>query len=147
MAQALSPEPVQLPPRLVLFDGVCGFCDGAIQWLLAHDPAGRLHFAPLQGETAARLRRLHPEIPGDLDSMALVETEGGRSRVYLRSQAIFRTCAELAGAWRMLAWLRFLPRSLAEAAYRGFARRRYRWFGKLEACRVPDAAARARFLP
>jgi predicted DCC family thiol-disulfide oxidoreductase YuxK len=79
--------------------------------------------------------------------MALVETEAGRSRVYLRSQAIFRTCAELAGAWRMLAWLRFLPRALAEALYRGFARRRYRWFGKLEACRVPDAGVRGRFLP
>jgi predicted DCC family thiol-disulfide oxidoreductase YuxK len=137
----------ELPPRLVLFDGVCGFCAAAVQWLLAHDPAGRLHFAPLQGETAARLRRLHPEIPQDLDSLVLVESEGRRSRVYLRSQAIFRTGAQLAGAWRMLGWLRCLPRALAEAAYRAFARRRYRWFGRLEACRVPAAAVRARFLP
>jgi predicted DCC family thiol-disulfide oxidoreductase YuxK len=147
MAQAIAPEALELPPRLVLFDGVCGFCDDAVQWLLAHDPAGRLHFAPLQGETAAGLRRLHPEIPEDLDTMVLIASEGGRSRVYLRSQAIFRTCAELAGAWRLLAGLRFLPRALADVGYRFFARNRYRWFGRLDACRIPDAAVRRRFLP
>ena len=147
MAQAIAPAPAALPPRLVLFDGVCGFCDDAVQWLIAHDPAGRLHYAPLQGETAARLRRLHPEIPVDLDTLVLVESEHGRSRVYLRSQAILRTCAQLARPWRWLAWLGWLPRALAEAAYRFFARRRYRWFGRLEACRIPDAGVRSRFLP
>ncbi len=145
MAEAIASETRALPPRLVLFDGVCGFCDDAVQWLLAHDPAGRLHFAPLQGETAARLRRLHPEIPEDLDTMVFVESEGGGSRVYLRSQAVWRTCAELSGPWRLLAWLRFLPRPLSDAGYRFFARNRYRWFGQLEACRIPDAAERRRF--
>jgi predicted DCC family thiol-disulfide oxidoreductase YuxK len=146
MAEALASLPSELPPRLVLFDGVCGFCDDAVQWLLAHDPAGRLRFAPLQGETAARLRRLHPEIPTDLDSMVFVESDAGRSRVYLRSQAIFRTCAELTGPWRRLAWLRFLPRALSDAGYGIFARNRYRWFGKLDACRIPDTEERQRFL-
>src|SRR5262245_37813867 len=131
MAQALASQLASLPPRLVLFDGVCGFCDDAVQWLLAHDRAGRLSFAPLQGETAAALRREHPEIPDDLDTMLFVETEAGRSRVYLRSQAILRTCAALDGPWRALAWLRWLPRALREAAYRLFARNRYRWFGRL----------------
>ena len=146
MAEALASEPRALPPRLVLFDGVCGFCDDAVQWLLAHDPAGRLHFAPLQGETAARLRRLHPEIPEDLDTMVFVESGAGSPRVFVRSQAIWRTCAELAGPWRWLAWLRWLPRALSDAGYRGFARNRYRWFGQLDACRIPDTAQRQRFL-
>ena len=146
MAEAIASEPRALPARLVLFDGVCGFCDDAVRWLLAHDPVGRLHFAPLQGETAARLRRLHPEIPGDLDTLVYVESEGGRSRVYLRSQAIWRTCAQLSGPWRWLAWLRLLPRPLSDAGYRFFARNRYRWFGQLDACRIPDAEERRRFL-
>lgn len=146
MAQALAREPAALPPRLVLFDGVCGFCDDAVQWLLARDPTGRLHFAPLQGETAAALRRLHPEIPEDLDTLVFVESQAGGSRVYLRSQAIFRACGQLAGPWRSLALLRFLPRAASDAGYRWFARRRYAWFGKLDACRVPDASVRRRFL-
>ena len=146
MAEALAREPAALPPRLVLFDGVCGFCDDAVQWLLARDPAGRLCFAPLQGETAAALRRQHPEIPEDVDTMVFVESQADGARVYLRSQAIFRTCAELAGPWRWLWLLRFVPRAASDAGYRWFARNRYRWFGRLAACRVPDASVRRRFL-
>jgi predicted DCC family thiol-disulfide oxidoreductase YuxK len=136
-----------LPARLVLFDGVCGFCDGAVRWLRAHDPAGRLAYAPLQGETAAALRRLHPEIPVDLETLVLVESEGGRSRVFLRTDALWRVSAQLTGPWRRLAWLRWIPRGLRDFGYGVFARRRYRWFGKLDACRIPDAAERARFWP
>jgi len=146
MAEAIASEARELPTRLVLYDGVCGFCDGAVRWLLAHDPAGKLHFAPLQGETAAWLRRLHPEIPNDLDTIVFIESEGGVSRVFLRSQAVWRACAELTGPWRRLAWLRWLPRVLNDPFYRLFARFRYRWFGRLDACRVPDAAERQRFL-
>ena len=54
------------PSRLVLFDGVCGFCDRAVRWLIARDPAGRLRFAPPQGEADAALRERHPEIPREL---------------------------------------------------------------------------------
>jgi predicted DCC family thiol-disulfide oxidoreductase YuxK len=147
MAQAIAPLPRALPPHLVLFDGVCGFCDSAIRWLLAHDPAGKLGFAPLQGETAAALRRRHPEIPSELESLVLVESGPEGSRVFLRSEAIWRLCAQLAGPWRLLAWLRWLPRALRDFGYKHFASRRYRWFGRLEACRVPEAAERARFWP
>jgi predicted DCC family thiol-disulfide oxidoreductase YuxK len=147
MAQAIAPLAPALPPRLVLFDGVCGFCDAAIRWLLARDPAGRLAFAPLQGETAAALRARHPEIPTRLESLALVESKAGSSRLYLRSEAVFRIFAQLAGPWRWLAWLRWLPRGLSDFAYRAFASRRYRWFGQLAECRIPDPGLRARFLP
>jgi predicted DCC family thiol-disulfide oxidoreductase YuxK len=147
MAEAAATVPRVLPSRLVLFDGVCGFCDGAVRWLLEHDPAGRLGFAPLQGETAARLRRLHSEIPFELETLVLVESERGSSRVFLRSEALWRVCAQLAGPWRWLAFLRWLPRSLLDFCYGQFARRRYRWFGQLEACRVPDASERERFWP
>jgi predicted DCC family thiol-disulfide oxidoreductase YuxK len=145
MAQAALPLPSSLPAHLVLYDGVCGFCDGAVQWLLAHDPEGRLGFAPLQGETAARLRRVHPEIPEDLDTMVYVATSAAGSQVYLRSDAVFRTWALLPAPWRFIAWLRVLPRALTDAAYDRFARSRYRWFGKLDSCRVPSPAQRARF--
>ena len=41
---------------------------------------------------------------------------------------------------------RLLPRALWDAAYRAFARRRYRWFGRLDACPIPPPALRARIL-
>jgi len=147
MSEALASAPRALPARLVLFDGVCGFCDGAVDWLLEHDRAGKLAFAPLQGETAAMLRRLHPEIPVDVETLVLVVSSHGSARVFLRTDALWRVCAELAWPWRWLAWLRWLPRSLRDFGYGLFVDRRYRWFGRLEACRVPETGERGRFWP
>lgn len=132
--------------RLVLFDGVCGFCDRLVGFLIERDAAARLRFAPLQGETAAALRARHPEIPVDLETLVYVDASGDSERVYLRSEAALRIFGELAGGWRRLRWLRVVPRPLRDAGYRLFARVRYRLFGRLSACRVPAPAERARFL-
>jgi predicted DCC family thiol-disulfide oxidoreductase YuxK len=134
------------PPRIVFFDGVCRFCDGAVRWLLERDPAGRLHFAPLQGETAAGLRERHPNFPTAIDTLVYVETDAGGERIYTRSVALFRVVAEICGPWRHLARLRFLPRSFTDAVYGAFVRYRYKIFGKIDECMVPDAEQRARFV-
>ena len=132
-----------LPARIVLYDGVCGFCNGSVQWLIAHDRRHRLRYAALQGEAASALRARHPEIPDELDTIAFVEHE----RVWLRSSAVFRVLRELPAPWRWISLLRWLlPRAVWDVAYRAFARRRYRWFGRLEACPIPSAEVRARFL-
>jgi predicted DCC family thiol-disulfide oxidoreductase YuxK len=70
-----------LPTRLVLYDGVCVVCNRSVQWLLTADRKQRLHFAPLQGAAAAELRRRHPDIPTDIDTIVYVETDGGQERV------------------------------------------------------------------
>ncbi len=132
-----------LPARIVLYDGVCGFCNGSVRWLSAHDRGARLHYAPLQGETAAALRARHPEIPTALETIAFVEED----RVSMQSAAVFRVLRELPAPWRWVAALSgLLPRALWDAAYRAFARRRYRWFGRLDACPIPPPALRARIL-
>lgn len=137
----------RVPPRLVLYDGVCGFCNRAIQRLLAADPSGALRFAPLQGPTAKALRRRHPEIPESIDTLVYVTHEDDGEHVFQRSEAIFRIAADLDGPWRRLAWLRILPRWLTDLGYRLFARSRYRLFGRLDACPAPPPEHRARFLP
>lgn len=136
-----------VPPALVLYDGVCGLCDRVVQWLLDHDTAGRLRFAALQGETAERLRRQRPEIPTGIDSVVFVLREDATTHVFLRAEAVFRL-TEFLGLrpW----WLRLsrrLPRPLADLGYRLVAASRYRLFGKFDECRIPSPEVRARFLP
>ena len=138
--------PLRLPERVLLFDGLCRFCDGAVCWLLERDPQARLHFASLQGATAAELRARHKEIPEDLDTVVLVERIAGQERVYLRSEAVFRALAVVESPWRRAAWLRVLPRFSTDAAYALFVRFRYRLFGRRERCRIPTAEERSRFL-
>lgn len=127
---------------LVLFDGNCGFCDGVVRWLLRHDPAGRLRFAPLGGAAARAVFADHPELPAGLDSLVVVDGD----RVYTYAQAAFRLVDDIPG-WRVLTVLRLLPRAVTDSAYRTFARHRYRFFGRLDACPLPSPLERARFLP
>lgn len=135
-----------LPPRLILYDGLCGLCDRSVQWILDHDPQGVISFAPLQGPTAGALRDQHPEIPQELSSMVLVRTEGGSRQILLRSRAVFAVLAELGGPWAALSWLRVLPAALTDLGYRVVAALRYRIWGRLDACRLPQPNERARFL-
>ncbi len=145
MASAAGERRVE-PAGIVLFDGVCGFCDAAVRWLVRCDPEGRLRFAPLQGATAAELRARHPEIPGGLETLVYVDASGGGERVYLRSAAVFRACAAISGAPPWVRLAARIPRALADLGYRIFARVRYRVFGRLDACRVPGPSERARML-
>lgn len=147
MTGAVAPSPAPLPAKLVLFDGVCGFCDRLVRALVRADPERRLRYAPLQGDTAAALRIRHPEIPDSIDTLVYVESDASGERVFLYSSGIFRIAAQLRGPLRWFSWLRILPRPLADTAYRLFLRHRYRIFGRLDECRLPDAAERELFLP
>ena len=129
---------------IVLFDGVCNLCSAAVRFLIARDPSGRLRFASLQSEAGARVLAAHGRAApvGEPGSVLLVE--GGR--VYERSTAALRTAAHLSGPWPLAVALLAVPRPLRDAVYGVIARRRYRWFGRTDACWVPTPALRARFL-
>lgn len=144
---ALQTMPPRLPRHLVLYDGLCGFCDASVQWLLAHDPDGRLAFAALEGETARAILARHPEVPEGLDSLILVESDGAHEQIHWRSTAVFRLCRQLPGVWRVFSWFGVLPTFLTDLGYRFIARIRYSIWGRRESCRVPTPAERARFLP
>jgi predicted DCC family thiol-disulfide oxidoreductase YuxK len=141
----------QAPPGsarlLVLYDGVCGLCHRLVRFLLRADRRRVLRFAPLQGEASARLRRRLPRLAG-VDSVVFVrDHEGAGERCYLRSRAVVEVLASLGGAWRLAAWpLRLVPPPLRDRLYDGVARRRYGWFGRFDACRLPAAEERSRFL-
>jgi predicted DCC family thiol-disulfide oxidoreductase YuxK len=136
--------------NLVLYDGLCGLCDRTVQWLLQHDRRGALVFAPLQGETARPYLDVTKQTgsPDGFDTIVFVERDQrGTDRVHVRSRAAFRILRLVGAPWSWLAVFSLLPAFLTDAGYRFIARRRLRWFGQLDACRLPDAKTRARFLP
>lgn len=134
-------RPAGEPPPVVYFDGVCGLCNRFVDFLLRVDSQAILRFAPLQGETARRL--LPPSLADELDTMAFADRHGHA----LRSEAVLRILARLGGIWRLAGMLRIVPRPLRDWVYDAVARRRYRLFGRLPACRLPTPEERARFLP
>ena len=128
--------------RILFFDGICGLCNWAIDFVLKRDLKGNFQFAPLQGETARSL--LTPEDVSDLNSMVLW-VEG---RTYRKSAAAVRVLWQLGPGWQIagtLLWL--IPLPLRNLAYSLIAQNRYRIFGKKETCRLPTPEERSRFLP
>ncbi|OXM86428.1 hypothetical protein CF651_10885 [Paenibacillus rigui] len=135
--------PSEIKHPVVLFDGVCKFCNGSVQFLLRHDKKDRLRFAALQSEYAHRL--LPPELLDEsyLDTMILAEG----STFYTRSTAVLRICKHLGGGWSLLYAAGIgIPRPLRDALYRFVAKYRYRLFGKYVRCMMPTEAVRRKFL-
>lgn len=130
------------PERLVLYDGECGLCSKSVRFLIKRDREAVLQFAPLQGDTAARLRGEHPEIPQTVESVVLVDD----GRVHLRSKAFLYVSRYLTRPWRWGWYFRWFPAFLLDLPYRLVARLRYRIWGKVDACELPAPAERARFL-
>ena len=143
MSAGLPPpvDPRQHP--IVLFDGVCHLCEGAVRFAIARDPAARLRFAPLQSPLGRALLAQHGYDPDAIDALVLVDGDGAHDR----SAAALRLAARLRAPWPWLArplWL--VPRRLRDVVYDRIARSRYRWFGRRDACLVPTPELRARFL-
>ncbi len=139
---AASDRTAEASRCILFFDGVCGLCSRAVDFVLTRDRQGVFKFAPLQGETARQL--LSAADVGDLNSMVLW-VEG---RTYCKSSAAVRILWRLGLSWQIIGTLLWLvPLPLRNLGYSLVARYRYRFFGKHDACRMPTPEERSRFLP
>ena len=125
---------------LVMFDGYCNLCNGAVRFVLERDPRSRFYFAPLDSDIAAHILEAHPV--SDRDSLILYHD----GKVYDRSSAVLRIAGKLRGLWPVFVVFLALPKILRDALYKWIARNRYRWFGRRETCMVPDVDYSDRFL-
>jgi len=132
--------------NLVLFDGVCVLCSRSVRFLLRIDRHRRLLFAPLQGPTAREILARH-HLGADLGTLVLVRDYGGVTEsVAVRSTGVLLALAIVGGLWRVLSWLRVVPRPIRDRLYDLVATHRYRWFGSYDSCRLPRPGDGDRFL-
>lgn len=127
---------------IVLFDGVCNFCDSSVNFIIERDRAGYFKFAPLQSEIGEKLLAENGIDRVETDSVVLVED----GKVYTHSTAALRVARKLDGAWSSLYYMIYVPRALRDAAYKLFAKYRYKLFGKKDECMLPSPEIRARFV-
>lgn len=127
---------------VILFDGVCNLCSGAVQFILRNDPKGHFLFASLQSPAGQKLLERH-DLPTDTIS-TIVLIEGGRA--YTRSTAALRIARKLSGAYPLAYAAIVIPAPLRNLGYAFVARNRYRWFGQTEQCMLPKPEYKQRFL-
>ena len=127
---------------IVLFDGVCNFCNASINFVIERDKAGYFQFAPLQSAVGIELLAKHSIDSSETDSVILVEGD----MAYTHSTAALRIARKLDGIWPLLYAFVIVPKPIRGLAYKLFARNRYRLFGKQDACMMPTPDIRQRFL-
>ena len=127
---------------IVLFDGVCNFCNGSVNFIIKHDSQKRFKFAALQSEIGQKLLRQYGLSENDLDSVVLVED----GQAFTRTTAALKTARHLDGLWSWAVIFLAVPLPVRDMFYRLFAKNRYQLFGRTEACMMPTPELRHRFL-
>jgi len=133
---------------IVLYDGVCAMCNGAVRFLLKNDREKRFLFAPLQDSFARDILSRHGRSADELDTVSVVVDHALPSeRVLVKARAMLFTFKEAGGFWKPLAaLLGMLPTPLLDWGYNLIARNRYRIFGRYDSCPLPSPEERARFV-
>jgi predicted DCC family thiol-disulfide oxidoreductase YuxK len=137
-----SPQPApDEPDGLILFDGVCVFCSRWVRFVIDRDPERRFSFLAIQSERGRVLAARYGIDPDAPQTNAVVW--GGW--IAFKSDAALTVLGGLA-ATRSLGVLKVAPHWLRDPVYDLIARNRYRIFGRSDACMVPAAEDRARFI-
>jgi len=139
---AVKDLPLNNMSAIILFDGVCNFCNGSVNFIIDRDPEKYFKFAPLQSEVAEKLLKENGVDKIETDSVVLIED----GKVYTRTTAALRIAKRLSGYWSYFYGFIVVPSFFRDVFYKLFAKYRYKMFGKQEACMLPSPEVRERFL-
>ena len=127
---------------IILFDGVCNYCNSMVNFIIRQDTQKKFVFAPLQSEPAQKLLKMHNLPSAGFDSFVLIDN----NKAHLRSSASLYVLKKLPWYWKWTQIFWIVPAFLRDAVYNIIARNRYRWFGRKESCMIPAPEVKARFL-
>lgn len=128
--------------KIILFDGVCNFCNFWVKFAATRDSKKQLKFASLQSEQGQALLEKFKISTKALSTVIFIDED----EVYLQSGAAFRICNYLDGGWKLASYLSLIPKPVRDGLYNFIAKNRYKWFGKTEACMLPTPEMKDRFL-
>lgn len=127
---------------IILFDGICHLCNGVVRFLLKRDKKECFRFATLQSDSGQDLLKQHQLSTTDLNTFVLIQ----HKLCYTKSTAALMVLKALGRGWQVFYAFIIIPCFIRDFAYDRVARKRYRLFGKLEQCLVPNPKIKHRFL-
>jgi predicted DCC family thiol-disulfide oxidoreductase YuxK len=129
--------------KIVLFDGVCNFCNSSILKIIKNDKKDVFLFASLQSEIGKQLTNHFKIDTNKIDSIILIESE---TNFYIKSTAALKIINHFDGLWNLfkISWI--LPTSFRDLFYNYIAKNRYKWFGKKESCMIPTQRIKSKFI-
>jgi predicted DCC family thiol-disulfide oxidoreductase YuxK len=126
---------------IILFDGVCNFCNSAVDFVIKRDKQSVFKFASLQSQAGQKIVADNNLDDVGLSSFIFVE----RNIIYFKSTAALKVCRYLDGWWPLMYGFIIVPKKIRDGIYNWVAKNRYKWFGK-RSCTIQNAEVRSRFL-
>jgi len=120
--------------NIIIFDGVCNFCNGSVNFIIQRDPDNKFAFTPLQSDLSKELVQKHGIEEVGFDTFLLIKN----GQCYVRTDAALEIAKELTGFWYLCTVFKIIPRPIRDWFYRLFARNRYAIFGRTEYCMIPS---------
>ena len=127
---------------IILFDGVCNFCNSAVNMVIRNDKKKLIKFAALQSNTGRELLLQYGLPVGELNSFVFIE----KGKAYTKSTAALIVCKYLSGMWPLLNGFIIIPAFIRNVVYDFIAKNRYKWFGVQQQCMIPTPEVMGRFL-
>lgn len=118
---------------IIIFDGICNFCNSSVNFIILRDYKDTFKFAPMQPSTGQQMLAIYDISSDNIDTFLLVQN----GNAFIKSDAALAIAQELKKPWNYLVVLKFIPRPIRDYFYSLLARNRYKWFGKRELCVIP----------
>ena len=127
---------------IILFDGVCNFCDKSVNFIIKRDTKDQFLYAPLNSEAGIDFIKTQSEKVKNTDSIILIT----KDKVYSKSRAAIKIASKLSGLWFLMSLFYIVPSLIRDSIYDYIAKNRYQWFGKLDSCKVINVKEKNKFL-
>lgn len=127
---------------IIIFDGVCNFCNSSVIFIIKRDPNSHFLFTPLQSNSAKELIIKYKVNNYSIGSIILIKDD----KYFLKSDAIFEIIKELTGYWYLFKVCKIIPLFIRDFFYNLISKNRYRFFGKKDSCMILTKDLQKRFL-
>jgi len=127
---------------IILFDGVCNFCNSAVNFTIKKNAKSNIFFAPIQSEAGQKILKQYDLPADDMQSFVFVD----KGKAYKQSTAALKVCRYLRGLWPLCYGLIIVPLFIRDGIYNWIAKNRYKWFGLRQECMIPSPEVKQRFL-
>ena len=128
--------------NIILFDGVCNFCDSSVNFIIDRDKKNIFRFAALQSEKGQEILEYFKLPTDDFDSFVFIEND----KVFKKSSAALKIANKLGGLWKLFYPLIIIPKFIRDFFYSLIANNRYKLFGRKDVCRIPTPELKQKFL-
>ncbi len=127
---------------IILFDGVCNFCNAMVNFIIRQDKNNVFLFSALQSTSGKKLLEQYKIDWKASDSFVVIEND----KAYQKSNAALKLYNKLPWYWKWTQVFWIVPKFMRDWVYNVIAKNRYKWFGKKEQCMIPTKEVRTKFL-